>query len=185
MYQRSFGIEAPRVRPLALPGLRYFFTVNLADRRATLLVDHLDLLRDAIRYTRKRHPFDIDAMVVLPDHLHAVWTLPSGDADFPLRWRLIKTWFSRNLLHGEHRRASHVDKSERGIWQRRYWEHLIRDETDLARHVDYVHWNIGEAWACGAGAGLALLDISSLCARWDLVGGSGCAGENASFGERR
>ena len=80
-------------------------------------------------------------MVVLPDHVHAIWTLPSGDADFPLRWRLIKTWFSRNLPLGEHRRASRVDKSERGIWQRRYWEHLIRNEADFARHVDYIHWN--------------------------------------------
>ena len=80
-------------------------------------------------------------MVVLPDHLHAIWTLPWDDADFPLRWRLIKTWFSRNLPLGEHRRASRVDKGERGIWQRRYWEHLIRDEIDFARHVDYIHWN--------------------------------------------
>ena len=80
-------------------------------------------------------------MVVLPDHLHAIWTLPPDDADFPLRWRLIKTWFSRNLPRGEHRRSSRVDKSERGIWQRWYWEHLVRDETDFARHVDYIHWN--------------------------------------------
>lgn len=79
-----------------VPGATYFFTVNLADRRRTLLIDHIDLLRDAIRYTRQRHPFLIDAMVVLPDHLHAIWTLPWGDADFPLRWRLIKTWFSRS-----------------------------------------------------------------------------------------
>lgn len=124
-----------------VPGATYFFTVNLADRRKTLLVDHIDLLRNAVRYTRQRHPFVIDAMVVLPDHLHAIWTLPSDDADFPLRWRLIKTWFSRNLPLGEHRRTSRVDKGERGIWQRRYWEHLVRDETDFARHVDYIHWN--------------------------------------------
>lgn len=124
-----------------VPGATYFFTVNLADRSKTLLVDHIDLLREAVRYTHQRHPFTIDAMVVLPDHVHAIWTLPSGDADFPLRWRLIKTWFSRNLPLGEHRRASRVDKSERGIWQRRYWEHLIRNEADFARHVDYIHWN--------------------------------------------
>nr|WP_298132341.1 transposase [uncultured Pseudoxanthomonas sp.] len=124
-----------------IPGATYFFTANLADRRTTLLVDHIDLLRDAIRYTRHRHPFDIDALVVLPDHLHALWTLPAGDADFPLRCRLIKTWFSRQLPRVEHRRMSRVDKGERGIWQRRYWEHLIRDEVDFARHVDYIHWN--------------------------------------------
>ncbi|MBD9437445.1 transposase [Pseudoxanthomonas sp. PXM03] len=128
-------------RRTLIPGATYFFTVNLADRRETLLVDHIDLLRDAFRYVRRRHPFDIDAMVVLPDHLHAILTLPSGDADFPLRWRLIKTWFSRHLPHGEHRRASRINEGERGIWQRRYWEHLIRDEADFARHVDYIHWN--------------------------------------------
>ena len=128
-------------RRILIPGATYFFTVNLANRRKTFLIDHIDLLRDAIRYTRQRHPFLIDAMVVLPDHLHAIWTLPPDDADFPLRWRLIKTWFSRNLPRGEHRRSSRVDKSERGIWQRWYWEHLVRDETDFARHVDYIHWN--------------------------------------------
>lgn len=80
-----------------VPGATYFFTVNLADRRTTLLVDHIRLLREAFRCTRQRHPFVVDAMVVMPDHLHAVWTLPPGDADFPLRWRLIKTWFSRNM----------------------------------------------------------------------------------------
>ena len=123
-----------------VPGATYFFTVNLADRRRTLLVDHIDLLRKAFRYTRQRHPFTIDAMVVLPDHLHAILTLPSDDADFPLRWRLIKTWFSRNLPLGEHRRTSRVDKGERGIWQRRHGEHLIRDKTDYVLH-SHIHWN--------------------------------------------
>lgn len=120
------------------PGATYFFAVNLADRRRTLLVDHIDLLREASRYTRQRHSFIIDAMVVLPNHLHAIWTLPPGDADSPLHWRLIKTWFSRYLVRGEHRRASRIDKGERSIWQRRYWEHLISDEADFARHVDYI-----------------------------------------------
>ena len=128
-------------RRAAVPGGTYFFTVNLAHRRATLLVDHVDLLRDAVRHTRQRHPFAIDAMVVLPDHLHAVWTLPRGDADFSLRWRLIKTRFSHGLPPGESRRESRVGKGERGVWQRRYWEHLIRDGTDLARHIDYIHGN--------------------------------------------
>ncbi len=86
-------------------------------------------------------PFTIDAIVILPEHLHAVWTLPAGDNDFALRWRLIKTTFSRNLPHVERRSASRVAKGERGIWQRRYWEHLIRDEEDFARHVDYIHFN--------------------------------------------
>src|SRR3546814_14752366 len=77
---------------------------------------------------RSTHPFTIDAMVVLPDHLHAVWTLPPGDAGYAMRWRQIKGWFSRHVPAGEHRSASRIAKGERGIWQRRYWEHLIRDE---------------------------------------------------------
>jgi putative transposase len=122
-------------------GATYFFTVNLADRRSDLLLDRIDDLRDAVRYARRRHPFAIDAMVVLPDHLHAVWTLPPGDGDFSLRWRLLKTFFSRRIPHGERRRPSRIAKGERGIWQRRYWEHLIRDADDLQRHIDYIHFN--------------------------------------------
>jgi putative transposase len=122
-------------------GATHFFTVNLADRSSRLLVDRIDDLRAAVRYARQRHPFAIDAMTVLPDHLHAVWTLPPGDADFSLRWRLIKGFFSRHIPFGEPRLSSRIDKRERGIWQRRYWEHLIRDEEDLRRHVDYTHFN--------------------------------------------
>lgn len=122
-------------------GATYFFTVNLARRDTRLLVEHISLLRDAFRYVMDRHPFAIDAMVVLPEHLHAVWTLPPGDADHSIRWRLAKTWFSRHLPAGERRSESRIRKGERGIWQRRYWEHLIRDEDDLRRHVDYIHFN--------------------------------------------
>lgn len=94
-----------------------------------------------MRLIRQRHPFEIVAMVVLPDHLHAVWCLPEGDADYPKRWSLIKAGFSRGLPRTESIRASRLGKRERGIWQRRYWEHQIRDDGDLARHVDYVHFN--------------------------------------------
>jgi putative transposase len=174
-----------RYRRAFVPGATYFFTVNLADRQATLLVDHIDLLRDAIRYTRKRHPFDIDAMVVLPDHLHAVWTLPLGDANFPLRWRLIKTWFSRNLPHGEHRRASQVSKGERGVWQRRYWEHLIRDETDLARHVDYTHWNPVKHGHVARAVDWPYSTFHRFVRDGVLAEDWGRAGDNASFGERQ
>jgi putative transposase len=124
-----------------IPGGCFFFTVNLADRRLRLLTDHVDALRDAVRETRKRHPFTIDAMVVLPDHLHVVWTMPEGNRDFATRWRLIKSTFSRNFAASERSTASRAAKGERGIWQRRYWEHTIRDENDLARHIDYVHIN--------------------------------------------
>jgi REP-associated tyrosine transposase len=124
-----------------ITGGSFFFTVNLADRRLHLLTDHIDGLRAAFRQTRLRHPFTIDAMVVLPDHLHAIWTLPEGDADFAGRWRLIKSTFSRNLPTGESISQSRLAKGERGVWQRRFWEHTIRDEDDFARHVDYIHIN--------------------------------------------
>ena len=124
-----------------LVGGSFFFTVNLADRRLSLLTSFIDELRTAIRETRRRHPFAIDAIVVLPDHLHTVWTLPSGDADFAMRWRLIKSTFSRSVPSGERISASRAAKGERGIRQRRYWEHTIRDEGDFARHVDYIHIN--------------------------------------------
>src|SRR6266540_861424 len=124
-----------------IPGGSYFFTVNLAERRSRILTEHIALLRGAFRDTRARHPFTIEAIVVLPDHLHAVWTLPEGDNDFAMRWRLIKSTFSRNLPAGERVSNSRFAKGERGIWQRRYWEHTLRDDTDFVRHVDYIHFN--------------------------------------------
>jgi putative transposase len=122
-------------------GASYFFTVNLHDRRSGSLTDNIDSLRAAFRDTRVRYPFRVEAAVVLPDHLHAVWILPEGDADFAVRWRLIKTGFSRALPRGEYISASRASKGERGIWQRRYWEHTLRDEDDFLRHVDYIHFN--------------------------------------------
>ena|SRR5215471_7843062 len=122
-------------------GGTYFFTVNLADRRLRLLTENIDLLRAAFRETRSRHPFSIDAIVILPDHLHAIWTLPEGDSRFAVRWRLIKSTFSRGLPIIEGRSASRVAKGERGIWQRRYWEHTVRDEGDFSLHVNYIHFN--------------------------------------------
>jgi putative transposase len=124
-----------------LAGGSFFFTVNLAERRLRLLTDHVGTLRTAFRQTRRRHSFTIAAIVVLPDHLHTIWTLPEGDADFSTRWRLIKSAFSRNLAAGERISQSRAAKGERGIWQRRYWEHTIRDDDDFAHHVDYIHIN--------------------------------------------
>jgi putative transposase len=118
-----------------------FFTVNLADRRLHLLTDNIQALRSAFRYTRLRYPFRVDAIVVLPDHLHAIWTLPPGESDFAVRWRLIKATFSRTLPRGEPVSPSRMRKGERGIWQRRYWEHTLKDEQDLGRHIDYIHFN--------------------------------------------
>ncbi len=125
-----------------VPGGCYFFTVNLLERRGNaLLNDRIDLLRDAVRRVRRSRPFTIDAWAVLPDHLHCVWTLPPGEDDFSARWRLIKTFFVRDLPRTE--RLSRVRRAdgERGIWQRRFWERAIRDDEDYAAHMDYVHFN--------------------------------------------
>jgi putative transposase len=131
----------PNYRRAFVPGGSWFFTVNLLDRRRRLLSDHIEVLREATRNTRARHPFTIDAMVVLPDHIHAVWTLPFGDADFSLRWRLIKIEFAKAIPKTERRSQVRIARAERGIWQRRFWEHLIRDEEDFRRHVEYCYIN--------------------------------------------
>lgn len=128
-------------RRMRTQGASYFFTVVLADRTAGTLIERIDCLRDAFRQTRRERPFAIDAVVVLPDHLHAIWTLPPGDADFSTRWRLIKSRFSRATGGFAPRSASKRAKAERGIWQRRFWEHCIRDETDLDRHLRHCWGN--------------------------------------------
>jgi putative transposase len=120
-------------------GGSYFFTPNLAERRLRLLTDNIELLRAAFHCARRLHPFAIEATAVMPDHLHTIWTLPGRDGDFAVRWRLIKATFSRGLPQIEGISASRLRKRERGIWQRRYWEHTLRDEDDFAQHVDYIH----------------------------------------------
>jgi putative transposase len=125
-----------------IPGVTWFFTVNLAQRRNNrLLVEHINELREAFRHVKERWPFHMDAVVILPDHLHCIWTLPSGDSNYSTRWNLIKGHFSRAIEKGERISPSRVKRKERGIWQRRFWEHLLRDEEDFAKHVDYIHWN--------------------------------------------
>lgn len=128
------------VRP-NVRGARVFFTVNLADRGSDLLVREIDVLRHAVRVTRAERPFAIDAWVVMPDHLHAVWTLPKEDADFSRRWGVIKARFSRAVAMPIRRRASHLARRERGIWQRRFWEHHIRDQADYDAHVRHCWFN--------------------------------------------
>jgi putative transposase len=127
-----------------IPGATYFFTVTLQDRTARWLVDHRATLRSCVARVRELHPFQIEAAVVLPDHLHALWTLPAEDSRYPLRWQLIKRSFTRRLAQGgflDLAAASRRGADERSVWQRRYWEHQIRDEEDFARHVDYIHFN--------------------------------------------
>jgi putative transposase len=131
----------PNYRRALVAGGCWFFTVNLLERRQRHLTDNIDLLRESVAHTRRKHPFDIDAFVVLPNHIHAIWTLPLGDADFSTRWRLIKTGFAKRLPKRERLSAVRKARGERGIWQRRFWEHLIRDDTDYARHVEYCYIN--------------------------------------------
>ena len=129
-----------RYRRAFTPGGTFFFTQVTEGRRPVFgSAAAVEVLRSAFRSVRQARPFEIDAMVVMPDHLHCIWTLPPDDADFSTRWRLIKTWFTK-----------HCGADERNIagaarvpvpWQPRYWEHQIRDEADFAQHVDYIHYN--------------------------------------------
>jgi len=122
------------------PGATYFFTVNLRDRSARHLVTHIDHLRNSFRDIQLKRPFKIDAIVILPDHLHMIMKLPDGDHDFPGRWKAIKSHFSRTLMK-EEMALTRNKKGEINLWQRRYWEHQIRDESDLRNHMDYIHFN--------------------------------------------
>ncbi len=124
-----------------VPGGTYFFTVNLLDRKKALLVEHIDELRNAVRWVKYHYPFEIDAWVVLPDHLHAVLTLPEGDYDYSNRWREIKKRFSKSQAVTESISPSRALKNERGIWQRRFWEHTITNQQDYWHHVNYAHYN--------------------------------------------
>ncbi len=127
-------------------GGTYFFTVVTYRRRKILTADlSRECLRAAIETIKQDRPFEIVAMVLLPDHLHAVWTLPPGDADYSTRWRRIKEEFTRQYLArggielGQTR--SRREHGQRGIWHKRFWEHTVRNEADLERNCDYVHWN--------------------------------------------
>src|SRR5437868_3420425 len=131
----------PQYRRVKLSGGTFFFTVAIADRSDDMLVREVERLRHAYRLVQQRRPFQTVAICILPDHLHAIWSLPENDAEFPMRWNLIKAAFSRELPAARSRSARHIRKREKGLWQRRYWEHAIRDETDLRRHIDYIHFN--------------------------------------------
>jgi putative transposase len=129
-----------RYRRNFVPGATYFFTVTLEDRRSSLLTDQIPLLRAAFRLARTERPFAIDAIVVLLEHLHTIFTLPIDDADFSGRWRRIKSHFTLQVA----KRGVAVERnhrSEYSLWQRRFWEHTIRDERDFERQVDYIHYN--------------------------------------------
>lgn len=130
-------------RRSSLSGATYFFTIVTHNRKKIFRgSNNIALLRDAFGQVKEKHPFSIDAVVILPDHLHCLITLPGGDADYPQRIRMIKGRFTRNYHGGLYAgSASRAAKAERAVWQRRYWEHLIQDEKDYTRHVDYIHYN--------------------------------------------
>jgi putative transposase len=119
-----------------LPGGTYFFTVVTFERHPIFTTDaRVEILRQAFRKEMAAHPFQIDAMVILPEHLHCIWRMPEGDADYSSRWREIKKSASRQISTVTNAR------NERGVWQRRFWEHTIRDEEDWRKHLDYIHYN--------------------------------------------
>ena len=129
-----------RYRRNFIAGGTFFLTATLADRSSRLLVNQIAALRAAVKQTRRRRPFTIDAFVVLPDHLHVLMTLPLDDADFSNRVSLIKRRFTASALKAGIA-AKRLPNGEIALWQRRFWEHTIRDETDFERHVNYIHFN--------------------------------------------
>ena len=161
-----------RYRRNLVPGGTFFFTVTLADRRSRALVEHIGALRHAFRIARQERPFAVDAIVVLPDHLHAILTLPEGDADFPGRWRRIKGLFSRRVAEQATGLAPNR-KGEHALWQRRFWEHTIRDDADFSGHFDYIHFQSGATRPGSARAGLAALLLPPLCPAQMAAGGLG------------
>ena len=124
-------------------GASYFFTINISDRQSQLLTTYIDELRLAYQKTQQKMPFTTDAIIILPDHIHTIWTLPENDNDYPTRIRLLKSYFSRQLPAHVKRtnNQSRQGKSETGVWQRRYWEHTLQNEIDYNRHMDYIHYN--------------------------------------------
>ena len=130
-----------RYRRSHIKGGLYFFTVALADRSSDLLIREIDRLRRIYGVVQRERPFETVAICVLPDHVHAIWSMPEGDANYALRWSRIKSGFSRGLAARSPPTESKLRKREKGIWQRRYWEHAIRNGDDLQRHLDYVHFN--------------------------------------------
>lgn len=128
------------IRP-KVSGATIFFTVNLAERGSDLLLREIDILRWSVAEVMARKPFKIDAWVVLPDHLHAIWILPANDHDYSTRWKEIKTAFSRRMCRVGPRTASKTSKGEVGLWQRRFWDHHIRSDADYQGHLAYCWGN--------------------------------------------
>lgn len=136
----------PQYRRSKTKGGAFFFTVCTLGRQPLLIQAGVrTALRAAIKLVRSKYPFSIDAWVLMPDHLHCIWTLPEDGANFGLRWALIKQQVTKRCAHIFHpeggQSTSRIKRRESGLWQRRFWEHQIRDETDLLNHMNYLHWN--------------------------------------------
>ncbi len=133
-----------KYRRAFVEGGSFFFTLVTEKRRPIFASDKaVEVLRNAVRSVRNARPFTLDAIVILPDHLHCILTLPPGDADFATRWRLIKTWFTKHCDPALRPVPSGVQstRQEQALWQHRYWEHMLRDERDFEQHVEYIHYN--------------------------------------------
>jgi putative transposase len=133
-----------RYRRAVVPGGTFFFTLVTYKRRPIFAAPQaVELLRSTFRHTLEHLPFTVIASVILPEHMHFIWTLPPEVSDFSTRWRLIKSDFTRHWCAKESlsESASRVLKGEKDVWQRRFWEHVIRDEFDLSRHIEYIHYN--------------------------------------------
>jgi len=128
-------------RRVLVPGVTYFFTINLLNRKSSLLINHIEKLRYSFRHVIKKFPFEVDGLVIMPDHIHLMMTLPTGDCNYSQRLNFIKGLFSRQITSVECISSSRRKKHERGIWQRRFWEHVIRDEADYEKHLNYIHYN--------------------------------------------
>ncbi len=136
------------------PGGSYFFTVVTYRRQPLFsLPENTDRLKAAFKREIEKYPFTIDAIVILPDHLHTLWSLPGGDHDYSTRWSRIKGYFSIGCVGlKEMQSVSRHNKREKPVWQRRFWEHTIRDENDWRNHMDYIHYNpVKHGYARSAG----------------------------------
>jgi putative transposase len=175
-----------RYRRNLLTGGTFFITAVLADRKSHALTDHVAALRSAVRRTRRQHPFAINAIVVLPDHLHLIMTLPEHDADFPMRVSLMKRRFTDRLIKSG-RALKRGKNGELMLWQRRFWEHTIRDDLDFERHVDYIHFNpvkhglVTRVCDWPYSSFHVFVRNGILPANW----GGDAKGRQASFGERK
>ncbi len=146
-------------------GASYFFTVNLLNRQSNLLTRHIDDLRSSYQQMIAKHPMHVDAMVILHDHIHAIWTLPEHDDNYSIRWQAFKVLFSKSIPKDQqsHRSESRIKKRELGVWQRRFWEHRIRDENRFSASYGLHSLQSSQAWVCDKRERLGIFHVSSVC----------------------